>query len=67
MNYVLIEVVECDIQPPVFFDSFDSAHAEMKSRYEKASVYGCGELNDDNAWCTNRNHDACDWKIFEVR
>lgn len=67
MKYILIEVVECDIQPPVFFDSFDAAHAEMKSRYEKASVYGCGELNDDNAWCTNRNHDACDWKIFEVR
>ena len=67
MQYVLIEVVECEIHTPVFFDGFDAAHAEMKSRYEKASVYGCGELNDDNAWCTNRNHDTCDWKIFEVR
>ena len=67
MNYILIEVIECEIHTPEFFDSFDAAHAEMKARYEVCSAHGCGELNDDNAWCKNRNHDACDWRIFEVR
>ena len=67
MRYVLIEVIEREISTPAFFYGFINAHEEMKARYEAASDGCCGELNDDNAWCENRNHDNCDWKIFEVR
>lgn len=65
-NFVLIEVIEREISTPKFFDAFEKAHAKMKEYYEAASKGSCGELNDDNAWCENRNHDNCDWKIFKI-
>lgn len=66
MKFVLIEVVEREISTPEFFNTFEEAHSKMKECYEEASDRGFGELNDDNAWCENRNHDNCDWKIFPI-
>lgn len=72
MKFVLIEVVERDISTPEFFDTYEKAFAEMKVRFSDASKSDAqvgdqlnGELNEWDAWCENRNHDNCDWKIFE--
>ena len=68
MKYVLIEVIEREISTPEFFDTFEAARKEMANRYGEADPYNDYDgLYRDHAYCTNRNHDNCDWKIFELK
>lgn len=73
MKFVLIEVIERKISVPEFFDTYEDAYEKMKEYfYEAADVSReddeepDGELNQWEAWCENKNHDNCDWKIFEI-
>ena len=76
MKFVLIEVVEREISDPMYFDTFEEAHAKMEECFFEAN--GCdpenyepedldGVLGERLAWCENANHDNCDWKIFEIK
>ena len=72
-RFILIEVIEREISPPEFFDTYKEAYCRMEKYYHEAADAGCGEddepdgeLNQWDAWCENFNHDNCDWKIFEV-
>lgn len=77
-RFVLVEVIEREISVPKFFDSFEAAHDRMEQYYKQAAGAGNedaedfdpddldGELNEWDAYCENRNHDNCDWKIFQL-
>ena len=77
-GFVLVEVIEREISVPKFFVSFEEAHDRMKQYYKEAAGAGNedaedfdpddldGELNEWDAYCENRNHDNCDWKIFQL-
>lgn len=81
MRYMLICVVERDIEEPEFFNTMEDAHAEMCRQL--ADVYDIpiedinesylsGEeydaytcVNEDSAW-GERHGNNFDWKIFKV-
>ena len=77
-KYMLICCCERDIEEPQFFDSYEEAYEAMINDYQAMTECDEEELNevlncpyDDSiesysAYCTNKNHDDVDWKIFEV-
>lgn len=79
--YMLNETVQRSISEPEFFPTFEQAREEMLNRIRETldvpddtdeqalqeSIQGNnGELMTDEAYCTNKNHDDCDWKIHEI-
>ncbi len=79
--YMLNETTQRSICEPEFFPTFEQAQEEMLNRIREtldapgdadkqtleALIQGHdGELMEDEAYCTSRNHDDCDWKIHEV-
>lgn len=79
--YMLSETVQRDISEPEFFDTFEAAREEMLSRLRvtldtpediseqallKLAEARDGDIMESEAYCTNKNHDDCDWKIHEV-
>lgn len=79
--YMLNETVQRSISEPEFFPTFEQTREEMLNRIRETldvpddtdeqalqeSIQGNnGELMTDEACCTNKNHDDCDWKIHEV-
>lgn len=79
--YMLNETTQRTICEPEFFQTFEQAREEMLNRIRKtlgvpddtneqtleARIQGHdGELMADEAYCTSKNHDDCDWKIHEV-
>ena len=79
-NYMLIEVIERSIHEPKFFDTYQEAFDEMAGRmaqamgmdvsalideYYDADDYDAG-ISENVAFCENRNHENCDWRICEV-
>lgn len=64
-KFILIEVIEREISTPDFFDTQIEAYEEMEARYNECKK-GDGEIYSSVAWCENRNHDNCDWKILAV-
>lgn len=77
-KYILICCCERDIEEPQFFDSYEEAYDAMINDYQQMTECDDEEINevlncpyDDSielhsAYCTNKNHDDVDWKIFEV-
>lgn len=81
VRYILIEVMEREISVPEFFDTYENAHREMRSRIsevlgvsfdEIAEAYVAGGQYDDDtfiiegqAW-TEKHGQNFDWKIFCV-
>lgn len=64
--YILIEVIEREISTPSIFPNHKDAQDEMLKRYVQCNNGECGEFGKDYAYCENRNHDNCDWKIFKI-
>ena len=73
-KYILIEVVEREIEM-IEFDTFKDAQDAMKEAYDElAEEYYDGHPEEDEAdiketyaWLNNGpNHDDYDWKIFEI-
>lgn len=65
--YVLCETVEREINTPCFFNRKKEAQKEMKDRFMKARRSDDnGFIDDTTAYCETKNHDNCDWRIFEV-
>lgn len=79
--YMLNETTQRTICEPEFFQTFEQAREEMLNSIRKtlgvpddtdeqtleARIQGHdGELMADEAYCTSKNHDDCDWKIHEV-
>ena len=67
-KFVLIVVSEREIETPQFFAKFDEAQSEMRRDYMEM-LKGChdeGEIGDDYAYLTSKNHDNVDWKIFKI-
>lgn len=66
MKFILVEVVDRFIYPPLVFDSHAEAFAEMKSQVEEVGIenteYG---LRKNDAWASIRDGNY-DWKIFEI-
>lgn len=65
-RYILIRATVYDIEEPEFFDTYDEAYEQMKRQYEIWSKDCSGELNDDDAWCTDA-YGTTNWKIFEIQ
>lgn len=79
--YMLNETTQRNICEPEFFPTFEQAREEMLNRIRetldvpddadeqalRANIQeNDGELMVDEAYCTNKNHDDCDWKIHKV-
>lgn len=79
--YMLNETTQRTICEPEFFQTFEQAREEMLNRIRETVdapddadeqtletlIQGNdGELMADEAYCTSKNHDDCDWKIHEV-
>lgn len=77
LSYVLIETVDRDISIPEAYSTLEEAQAAMARYFEEACDINPKDAkggDDENrtyfgstiAYCQNRNHDNCDWKIFAV-
>lgn len=78
MLYVLCQTIERNISEPEVFQELADAQKQMNLYWREALGLSQDEpINEDDlpedasfdemeAYCTNRNHDNCDWHIFPM-
>lgn len=74
-QFILCETIEREISTPAFFDTIKEAQEEMAKRFKAAANLTDDDmgnldeyeacLDETKAYCTNKNHDNCDWAIFQ--
>ena len=70
-KYLLIEVIDREIHPPLFFETFEAAYEEMSRRFDSTKKSGESDpfafiSSRGAAYCENEDSDLCDWKIFKT-
>lgn len=63
-KFVVMETIERNIQTPVFFDTYEDAEKEVKSRVEDELCEGYEQ--DDNLWWGEIHGYNYDYAIMEV-
>ena len=63
-KYIVMEVVERNIQTPMFFDTYEEAEKEVESRVDKE--LGGGAFFDGNCWWGEAYGNNYDYAIMEV-
>ena len=63
-KFVVMETIERNIQTPVFFDTYEDAEKEVKSRVEDELCEGYEQ--DDNLWWGEIHGWNYDYAIMEV-
>lgn len=78
MLYVLCQTIERNISEPELFQELTDAQKQMNRYWREAMGFSPdAHINEEDfpdnaacdemeAYCTNRNHDNCDWKIFPM-